>query len=740
MRAAGVRLLTNVLCVRKGDGKLLGEAEIARRLSYFQLLELSRRNPRLFSPTLHYESPTPLQAAQRDAFLRPGMLSLWTLHPEFRPIDGKAEPNPFVEDDNAGGHTSGVGTRTIEPPAGVEEKAAESAGPAPADKPEDSQGEQERVVKAHGGEDMFVIAPPGTGKTHVLVDRLAFLVTEGLVQNPVEEILVLSFTRSAVAEVRRRLVQKRDNGGHPDIVYPKVMTFDSFATQCLVMDLERDALAGRGFAERIQLFNRLLDKNLPRASEMLKAVKFLLVDEVQDLTGDRAKMVLNIARIVKQSGGAVCFLGDPAQAIYDFDEEQYASMSSQDFLKTVMSGGYGAAPPFRHEFRHYRRFESPKMREFVARASAAMGPDGLQPDGGRIEELVRGLGEPVELSSLPDTLGRSGSTAILTRTNLEAYQVWKICESMGLKADLWRGSSGNYWPGWIARLTLGYGQDSMSLEMARKRWKDHIGPLVRISFTEAIAFLMTQGVVADDRIDLVQLNRVVASSAPIAKKPERQLGLVISTIHRSKGLEFDDVRIYQPKDNFAGRSDEVRVIYVAATRARKDLGIIRADRSIKWGARNNYQKGLRTHHFNIVPYPKYPSVGLLVDGPDEADWTSEIRAPDAGAQEEVAKKLWLLGGAGAPQNAVIERAVATGRLIITVGGIPICEPNLKLVDDLQTVASWQGKHFISMRDIHLVDLASHAYEITSATTQQAFGAACLGLSPVLSGIGVVITG
>lgn len=62
-----------------------------------------------------------------------------------------------------------------------------------------------------------VIASPGAGKTHTLLMRLLHLIGIGV---PAERILVLSFSRASVAELRRRLkampkqvVGKASNGG-----------------------------------------------------------------------------------------------------------------------------------------------------------------------------------------------------------------------------------------------------------------------------------------------------------------------------------------------------------------------------------------------------------------------------------------------------------------------------------------------------------------------------------------------
>src|SRR6185295_13562234 len=173
----------------------------------------------------------------------------------------------------------------------------------------------------------------------------------------------------------------------------------------------------------------------------------------------------------------------------------------------------------------------------------------------------------------------------LARTNLEAYQIWTCCERQEINAELWRGSSGSYWPGWIARLCLGFRQDFMPLAIMEERWREAVGPFTRTIISDAIALLEREGMLANGRLDLVRLNHVISSGAPA---PVRKPGstVTISTIHRSKGLEFDQVLLYSPRDNFAGTALEVRVVYVAATRAKRRFRILDRSDLIKRGAKN----------------------------------------------------------------------------------------------------------------------------------------------------------
>ena len=92
--------------------------------------------------------------------------------------------------------------------------------------------EQRAVIEAAIGEWLLVVAGPGTGKTQVAAMRLVHLIREGL--QPAQ-ILVLSFSRSAVATLTRRLAALRlaDAGVVEDLRHLAIRTFDSWAFRIL---------------------------------------------------------------------------------------------------------------------------------------------------------------------------------------------------------------------------------------------------------------------------------------------------------------------------------------------------------------------------------------------------------------------------------------------------------------------------------------------------------------------------
>src|ERR1700730_6689397 len=103
---------------------------------------------------------------------------------------------------------------------------------------------QREVVDAPVDARLLITAGPGTGKTYVLIRRLARLVTEeGL--SAAQEVLALSFSRNAVKNIRDRVMSMA-----PAVRYIRVSTFDSFASRLLRSEDPEGPWASKGYDER----------------------------------------------------------------------------------------------------------------------------------------------------------------------------------------------------------------------------------------------------------------------------------------------------------------------------------------------------------------------------------------------------------------------------------------------------------------------------------------------------------
>lgn len=182
--------------------------------------------------------------------------------------------------------------------------------------------EQRKVIEAAPDAWLLVVAGPGTGKTQVAAMRLVHLMKAGL--QPAQ-ILVLSFSRSAVATLTRRVasLDVGDEGVVEDLRHLAVRTFDSWAFRLL---RQRGAsvadLMSNSHDENISKATRAIADTADRdTAELLSGIRHVIVDEFQDLPGVRSEMVIELlASLTSDAHRRVGFtvLGDPAQAIYKF--------------------------------------------------------------------------------------------------------------------------------------------------------------------------------------------------------------------------------------------------------------------------------------------------------------------------------------------------------------------------------------------------------------------------------------
>ncbi|MBX9387563.1 UvrD-helicase domain-containing protein [Streptomonospora nanhaiensis] len=419
---------------------------------------------------------------------------------------------------------------------------------------------QRRLVQAPADARTLVTAGPGAGKTFCLIHRITHLLEEeGL--DPAD-VLVLSFSRAAVREIRDRAAE---GGAATDV---DVRTFDSYATWLLSEVRPEGSWQQRSFDERIREATALLVDD-PDAAELVADVRHLIVDEVQDLVGDRAELV---KALMGHDVEGFTLLGDPAQGIYGFQ------------LKTAAERVRGSAAlyewirnRFTDDLVEIHLSENFRAREPEARVALAYG-SAL----GAVDADLHGLHNDLRTALLGgDTLGTLTDaapvlarfrtpTAVLCRTNGQALLVSQELRAHGVRHTLRRSAQDRVLPAWVAGLFRE--PDSKSLRRA-----------------EVDDLLLSAGVADVDRVwallkrmdtdrrgeslNLVAVRgRLARGEVPDELTAQPVAPVVVSTVHRAKGLEFDQVVVVDPGaprgDGSVEDAEYARVLYVAMTRPR----------------------------------------------------------------------------------------------------------------------------------------------------------------------------
>ena len=187
---------------------------------------------------------------------------------------------------------------------------------------------QRRLVTEKRPPNRLVLAGPGSGKTRLIVHRVAFLVR--VMRERPESILVVTFNRHAAVEVRRRLRQLIDN----DAFGVAVHTYHGLALRLTGTSLaNRDPDLPLDFEQMLVDATRLLKGESAAAWEipdtlrdrLLAGSRWLLVDEYQDINEPQYEFLSALAgRTLQDKEGKLNLLavGDDDQNIYEFTGAQ----------------------------------------------------------------------------------------------------------------------------------------------------------------------------------------------------------------------------------------------------------------------------------------------------------------------------------------------------------------------------------------------------------------------------------
>lgn len=495
--------------------------------------------------------------------------------------------------------------------------------------------EQLEVIEAAREDWLLVVAGPGTGKTQVAAMRLVHLLNSGL--QPAQ-ILVLSFSRSAVSTLTRRIAGLRlaDEVLMEDLRHLAIRTFDSWSFRMLRQGGSAiPELLARSYEGNIAaLADALADGANTGLDARLTAIRHVIVDEFQDLPGVRARMVIELLSRLNHGGTprvGFTVLGDPAQAIYRFANRASDHSSCSDpweDLKARMGD----------ELREVALIRNHRSTEKLANMVASMRKilQALILDPRKKLEAMQRFLERLPASSSESMLDPqwlvqrpAGSFAILTRTNGEALRVSKMImgdsvEGPVVPVRLRLAGTRPSVPAWIAvllsrfkpntisRATCNFVYDKLELAEGSVAWD-----VLRIPSREVAWRRLARASGASDSALSIDLDGLRERLDWPDSYPDDQVSddsvVFITTIHQAKGMEFDNVALLDARVRNDGRTpedplEEANVGFVAITRAGKQLERIPAtciykapyewrsssgrSRQVAWGKMISVQLGL----------------------------------------------------------------------------------------------------------------------------------------------------
>jgi hypothetical protein len=462
---------------------------------------------------------------------------------------------------------------------------------------EDDAAERERIRSAPASARMLVEAGPGTGKTQLAALRLNKLVRSDISPS---QMLVLSFSRSAVRTLTRRMSSVAGTDEHiiEELRHVSVRTFDSWAFRILRLLGERpEELLRRGHDANIAALTVAIAG--PRREAVRQAIgdrRHLIVDEFQDLPGVRGELVLALLDLLAPAGSAGCgftILGDPAQAIYGFAakrEDGSPYPSPAEYWRRIVAAYEGELETARLTRNH--RSSAP-IAEMSARLRAVLlGTASETEKLAAVRQAVALLPESPELDLA--SVAETGNAAVLARTNGEALRVLtglmgRATSGPGRPVRMRAASYASLPPAWIAALLRPVRSHVVTRSQFDRIYDYLLGQwdgATRASLgvpeaAVAWARLALAAGAADDASSFevsALRNRLSWPDVFPDDQPLVDDGLIITTVHQSKGMEFDVVTILESgadrhRDPSSAEPDdeEANVTYVAITRAAKKL-------------------------------------------------------------------------------------------------------------------------------------------------------------------------
>jgi ATP-dependent DNA helicase RecQ len=468
----------------------------------------------------------------------------------------------------------------------------------------DNPVQQKIVADDRDATNVLVLAGPGSGKTRVLVHRIAYLIR--VRREDPRSILVLSYNRHAAVEIRARLRHLIGD----EAFGVTVSTCHAMAMRLVGASFSGSQAESRDFDNVVmEAVRQLNGEGLSKAEAeaqretLIQGYRWILVDEYQDIGPEEYALIAAVAgRTIEDEDMKLSLfaVGDDDQNIYAFAGASihYIRQFEQDYRakpeylvenyrstrhiieasNTVIAGARD-----RMKLGHDITIDRKRQRDLSGGVLSGSDPIGqgrvmlLQCPPGDRTQAVAAVEELRRLAGL-DVPWNWSRTAIIARNWRQLAPVRAYAESQGIPVEMANEDRPSFWRLREMRLFIdGINRDRTRLldvtdllEVANalpgNRWTDLI--------VEGIAALAQE--IGTGQVSVPDLVEWFGEWSRDARGEQR--GLMLMTAHRAKGLEFDDVVILNGGWDRPSQNEDIdaprRLFYVAMTRARRSLAVM----------------------------------------------------------------------------------------------------------------------------------------------------------------------
>jgi ATP-dependent DNA helicase RecQ len=443
------------------------------------------------------------------------------------------------------------------------------------------------IVNNKDDQYLVVAAGPGSGKTKLLVHKLASIVRMEDVKY--EHLLMLTFSRAAVSEFKQRLINLIGGAAQ----YIEIKTFHSFCFD--LMGRVGDVDKSRGIIK--EALKGIMEGSVEQ-SRIAKSV--LVIDEAQDMHPDEHALISQLMENNPEM--RVIAVGDDDQNIYEFRGSD--SRYFREFTKREGARQFELIENFRSK-PNLVTFANVFARQISARMKSTEIVSRHKENG--VIRIFRHYSDNLEIPLVKEIMQAElrGTTCVLTYSNSDATQLAGMLKQKGIPAkliqsndrfDLLKMRESRFL---FKQLGVEDGHRTVTdeqLETIERKLQDQFGSTISSEILiKAIGTFRKLHPKTKYRSDLEiflqesQLEDFIESDRDT---------IIVSTMHKAKGREFDNVYLmlnhYIPDDD-AKR----RLLYVAMTRAKSMLEIhynddylahIQSENIIRLSTDQNYPK------------------------------------------------------------------------------------------------------------------------------------------------------
>ncbi|MGM9780204.1 MAG: UvrD-helicase domain-containing protein, partial [Prevotella sp.] len=413
---------------------------------------------------------------------------------------------------------------------------------------------------------IVVAAGPGSGKTRVLVHKLASLLLLEDVKH--EQLLMLTFSRASAIEFKQRLMALIGNAAH----FVEIKTFHSYCFDLLGkignLDDAKDVVARAA---------QMIGDGEVEPNRIAKTV--LVIDEAQDMSQDEYALVR--ALMTANEEMRVIAVGDDDQNIFEFRG------SNSRYMAQLLYDTGGRFIEMTENYRSSRHVVS-FANDFVSGIRDRLKNTPLVSmnniDG--FVNIHHHLSHTMYQPLVEDLLSHrgKGTTCVLTQTNEEAVILVALLRKHGLSSKLIQSMDGfRFWNMAEVRMfmkLINNGTHTPLItndvwEKAKQKTYEKYSDSESLHYLQRCILLFEN---TNKAKYITDLKDYLFESSVEDFCDLSGADVVVSTIHKAKGREFDEVYMLITEPQHL--TDEVlRRYYVGATRAKERL-FIHTDSSV----------------------------------------------------------------------------------------------------------------------------------------------------------------